>query len=354
MPTVCSIIVVTLNEVRHLPSLKKALDALKRPGGVELETILVDGGSIDGTPEMARQLGFHKVIVLPGAAIPVCRNRGLAEACGDWVAFLDGDCEPLPDWLAQAAAFLNTSHPRIIGWPVEPPGRGTWVQRAWHTHWLYKNRAVLAGKPVHTEAFRLITTRNMLLTRSVLEKVPAFDEQLVTGEDTDFVFRAHTQGIETIAVPALRVIHHGEPKTLREFHRQQLWHANRSSYLRIAKTTGGKVGGNVIWFTLAFLAAICMALAGFIAALAFHRLAWSLLAVPLVLLLMLPAILVGTRARRPSYIPALMILYGAYGLARVADLLGWGRHKKSWKTVTTARADLDFGRTTNSDTPASP
>jgi len=61
---VLSIMVVALNEERHIPGLKTALDKLDLPAGWSLETILVDGGSSDATVEVARMVDFG----MPGAA----------------------------------------------------------------------------------------------------------------------------------------------------------------------------------------------------------------------------------------------------------------------------------------------
>lgn len=329
----CSILVVTLNEAHHLPQLKAALDRLRRPPDTELETILVDGGSSDNTPQIARDSGFDRVMVLPGASIPACRNRGLSEASGDWVAFLDGDCEPDVDWLVNAAMYLDRETPTLVGWPVEPPSPGTWIQRAWHAHWMNKNRAAISAQPVRSEAFRLITTRNMLLNRKVLEYVNRFDEQLLTGEDTDFVFRAHRQGVEVIAVPSLRVVHRGEPATLSEFFRQQLWHANRLSYRRIVKETGGRVGGNVIYFTVAYCLTGLVAVVGLLLAVLRGHAAWGLLTLFWILLLAAPAFLVAARARQPKIFGPLIILYAVYGFARSLDLLGVHRIKRNWKST---------------------
>ena len=67
---VLSVLVVTLNEAPRIPLLKGALDDLSLPPGWTLETILVDGGSTDSTPDVARELSFDRVLVLPGASIP--------------------------------------------------------------------------------------------------------------------------------------------------------------------------------------------------------------------------------------------------------------------------------------------
>lgn len=330
-----SIIVVTFNEARHIARVKAAIDAQTLDIPVEIETILIDGGSRDGTAETARACGFTNVEILPGANIPVCRNAGLQQASGDWMAFLDGDCEPAPDWLSQAFPFLDQSAPVILGWPVEPPQERTWVQQAWYLHWAHKNANAEdweGHRVVRKEAFRLITTRNMLMNREAATLLDGFDENLPTGEDTDFVFRGYQRGFFVAAVPALRVWHHGEPDTLRAFYKQQLWHANRSSYKKIFAESGGKVGGNAPRFTLLFMGSLLLGMGGSVLALILCSPWWLLAWGPGWALVLLPAARTAFRARAPLQMPAIAVLYATYGWARTLDLIGLFRHKKSWKT----------------------
>jgi glycosyltransferase involved in cell wall biosynthesis len=59
----------------------------------------------------------------PGAA----RNRGAADARGEYLAFTEDDCEPQPDWLDRAAAALG-ARPAIdvlVGATISPDGRPT-------------------------------------------------------------------------------------------------------------------------------------------------------------------------------------------------------------------------------------
>lgn len=330
---VLSVMIVALNEERHIPGLMAALSKLHLPQGWSLETILIDGGSHDDTVEAARAAGFDECKVHPGASIPVCRNHALRLARGSSLAFLDGDCVPDPDWLLHAAPWLIKPTPVLLGYPVRPPENGNWIQRSWHAHWHHKNSAAREGDPVPVtaDAFRLITTRNMLFNRALLTVVPAFDETLTTGEDTDFAFRAAQAACEVVALPSLRVTHLGEPSTLREYFRQQLWHANRKAYATILKSSGGKSGANAIFFSYSFLVALALALASL--ALAPLLSPWFLLLlVPLATVTVLPALLIADRANSPVLFFRLIILYFLYGLARSVDLIGLSPRKKSWKS----------------------
>jgi glycosyltransferase involved in cell wall biosynthesis len=330
-----SIICVALNEQPHIARLKRSIDALAPVDGVAVETILVDGGSRDGTVGEANTAGFHHVSVHPGAGIPVCRNLGARTARGDWLAYVDADCELAVDWLQQGAPFLSGGEPAVIGWPVLPPENSTWVQRAWQVHWSCKNRAARNADhqgAVSDQAFRLLTTRNLLLNREVFDALDGFDENLPTGEDSDFVFRASHRGLIVLGVPTLQVVHYGEPATLRAFYRQQLWHANRTSYQTVLREQDGRGGGNAPLFAALFFVLGLLGTTGLAAAL------WSRAWMPLLALLpwlgliMGPAILIARRAGNLAYLFPLSLLYAAYGLAHALDLVGFHRTKTSWKS----------------------
>lgn len=327
---------VALNEARHVGKLQASINRLARPAGFEIETILVDGGSKDGTVEAARTAGFTKIIELPGANIPVCRNAAIREASGSWLAFVDADCELAEDWLEQARPLLESAPKMIVAWPARPPEPMTWVQSAWLFHWLNKNQKfdeVCGRTVVKEQGFRLATTRNMIFHRAVADALRGFNEELATGEDTDFAFRAYMAGIPVLGLPALRAFHHGEPDTLAKFYRQQIWHANRRSYEHIRKLSGGKIGGNAPKFAALFLATFTLALAGIFAA-AFIACGWFLLAtLPLLALNAGPAALLSLRGKSFRHFFALCVIYFAYGFARMLDLLGLAQTKASWKTT---------------------
>lgn len=115
-----SVIVPAHNEAGFIPRVLKAVID-QRPVGVELEVIVVDDGSTDGTAQAARGAGAE-VLELGGAGgnPAAARNRGAAAASGDPLVFLDSDCIPADGWLAA----LLAAHERgatVVGGALDLP-----------------------------------------------------------------------------------------------------------------------------------------------------------------------------------------------------------------------------------------
>jgi rSAM/selenodomain-associated transferase 2 len=81
-----SIIIPTLNEAAGIGATLAALQPLRSRGH---DVIVVDGGSEDGTPELARPLADRVIAAARGRASQM--NAGAAEARGDIVLFLHAD-----------------------------------------------------------------------------------------------------------------------------------------------------------------------------------------------------------------------------------------------------------------------
>ncbi|SHE93695.1 transferase 2, rSAM/selenodomain-associated [Microbulbifer donghaiensis] len=87
-----TIVVPLLNERQQLPDLIEHLRYLQARADCEL--ILVDGGSSDGSVELATAAGLHVLDAQRGRARQM--NAGAAAASGDWLLFLHADTR-LPD-----------------------------------------------------------------------------------------------------------------------------------------------------------------------------------------------------------------------------------------------------------------
>jgi glycosyltransferase involved in cell wall biosynthesis len=86
-----SIVIPTLNEAEGIGKTISniPMETLKKMG-FKIEVIVVDGGSIDGTDKIAKELGAH-VIYEPRRGYGRAYKTGFREAKGDIIVTLDGD-----------------------------------------------------------------------------------------------------------------------------------------------------------------------------------------------------------------------------------------------------------------------
>jgi rSAM/selenodomain-associated transferase 2 len=129
-----SIIVPTLNEASIIPHSLRALQSLRLRGH---ELIVVDGGSVDGTPALCQGLVDRLKICAPGRAPQM--NAGAAIAEGDILLFLHAD------------TILPQDPDRLIAEALSDSGR----------NWGYFRTRLSGSAPI----FRLIETMMNLRTR---------------------------------------------------------------------------------------------------------------------------------------------------------------------------------------------
>jgi glycosyltransferase involved in cell wall biosynthesis len=123
-----SIIIPLYNKA---PYVRRALDSIAAQTLADFEVIVVDDGSTDDGAAIvagysdARFRMIHQANAGPGAA----RNAGLAQARGEFIAFLDADDEWLPNYLQESVSKLESLGPGVAsltsGYIEYPSGAST-------------------------------------------------------------------------------------------------------------------------------------------------------------------------------------------------------------------------------------
>jgi len=96
-----SAIVPVWNGRDLLARLLATLEAQTRP---PTELLIVDNGSTDGAPDVARARGARVIAMGGNAGFAAAVNRGIREAGQPLVAILNSDVELAPDYLEKLAA----------------------------------------------------------------------------------------------------------------------------------------------------------------------------------------------------------------------------------------------------------
>ncbi|HVA65705.1 MAG TPA: glycosyltransferase [Elusimicrobiota bacterium] len=91
-----SVVIPTLNEAVGAPPVVARLKTLFSDNGISHEILVVDGGSSDGTQELARAAGAH-VLHCPVLGYGPAFRQGVQTAQGEFIITMDGDGSHPPD-----------------------------------------------------------------------------------------------------------------------------------------------------------------------------------------------------------------------------------------------------------------
>src|SRR5262245_4518179 len=101
-PPLASVIIPAYNAERFL---RQAVESALAQSYPNVEVLVIDDGSTDGTRQLADELakadGRLRVITQQNAGVGAARNRGIAEARGKYIAPLDADDFWYPEKLAR-------------------------------------------------------------------------------------------------------------------------------------------------------------------------------------------------------------------------------------------------------------
>ena len=181
-----SVIIPTFNRCEKL---RRAIQSVRRQEGVPYELIVVDDGSEDGTARMIQE-------EFPGAGYffqsnqgpAAARNRGVKQARGKWIAFLDSDDEWLAGKLETQLDFLKQNPGCKIVQTEE-----IWIRGGRRVNPMKKHQKF--GGFIFEKCLPLciISPSAVLMSRDLFMDAGGFDESLPACEDYDLWLRVAAQ-----------------------------------------------------------------------------------------------------------------------------------------------------------------
>jgi len=180
-----SVLIVSYNYGRFLPQCIESVLAQTWSG--DLEIVLVDDGSSDGTAELLRGFPMVRYVFQNHSGVAAARNRAFKEATGDYIAFLDADDLWKKEKLALQLKYLQ-EHP---GCEIVFSGYENFLENGVSPDEKWVKHEVLFAAGNKT----LLTTA--LFSRSVMLRCGNFDEGFRYGEDTEWTSRLGYLGLHS-------------------------------------------------------------------------------------------------------------------------------------------------------------
>jgi glycosyltransferase involved in cell wall biosynthesis len=219
-PRRVSVVIPARNEAIFIPRVIQAVLA-QRPAGVDLEVIVVDDGSTDGTAEAARAAGASAVVHAGAGGNPAAaRNRGAAVATGDPLVFLDADCIPAQGWLAAILA----AHERgatVVGGALDlPPGLPASARCDYYCGWYLVHSRRPAGEVPHHPPPNLSVRRGPFLSTSGFTEEQPFS---YTNEERAWQAALRRAGHRIYFEPRAVAYHYNRPGFANLLRRNYRW-----------------------------------------------------------------------------------------------------------------------------------
>lgn len=202
--------------------LSRCLAALCKQSFQDFEIVVIDDASTDATPDVIRQFNPERddirVVRLRNdshAGANPSRNRGIAVASGELIAFLDCDCIAEPEWLKRLIAPFSTESDNVVagvtGMVLDAPARSLFDKTFKGTHRIHS-----AGDASRLIAGNMCIRRELLLRYRLdedraekLQRTDGTPDVSVSGrgdeEGLHLILRA--AGYRLVAVPDAVVLH---------------------------------------------------------------------------------------------------------------------------------------------------
>lgn len=205
-----SVVIPTYQRAKVLP---RSIGSVLAQTWEDFELLVVDDGSSDRTPELLASLEDRRIRTFrqPNRGVAAARNRGVEEARGRLVTFLDSDDEALPNWLEACVAAAEDPGVGIVTGGARVVDAGT--QRT--QIWLPLPRGPFLGN----QTIRYAPPGTLAVRRELFLAVGGYAEALRYAENSELVFRlvpaCLERGLGVAVVDRPLVVYHRDPTAWR-------------------------------------------------------------------------------------------------------------------------------------------
>lgn len=192
-----SIITITYNSAK---TLQRTLESVQSQTYKDIEHVIVDGASADGTKEMiasyAKQRSNVRWISEKDNGIYNALNKGIALATGDIIGFLHSDdVLYAPDSIEQIAAAFQDPKIDVVYGDLQYCREGK-IVRSWKSNVFHPSSLKYGWMPPHP---------TMYVRKEVYQQVGEYDEWFHISADYDMMLRIFQSGYQSHYIPEVLV-----------------------------------------------------------------------------------------------------------------------------------------------------
>ncbi len=227
-----SIIIPVYNTSAYLERCISAVKSMDFPAN-EYEILAVDNNSTDGSLELLSKFEGIRVLRENKQGSYAARNHAVRESKGEFLAFTDSDCMPLPNWLKSIESALQDPSRQIVMGPriADSIRRSVQLLAAYESK---KDELVFEStSPDLYYGF----TNNMGVRKSAYDRCGPFEER-PRGADTIFVRRVVNEfGCHAVCYNKQMLVRHAELDSISSYYNKMYTYGrSHQLYQRIIKT----------------------------------------------------------------------------------------------------------------------
>jgi glycosyltransferase involved in cell wall biosynthesis len=209
-PQSCSVVIRAYNEAGHIGRLLRGIQQQNLP---EVEVILVDSGSTDGTVQIAQGFGVKLVQITPAEfTFGRSLNWGIEAASNDYVAIISAHCYPVyPDWLEKLIEPLAEPDVAICYGKQRGGETNQYSEHQWFKQYF-------PDYSIPQQGHAYCHNANSAIRKSLWAQHP-FNEQLTGLEDLGWGSWAFQQGYKIAYSAKAEIIHLHDEKPTQVFNR---------------------------------------------------------------------------------------------------------------------------------------
>ena len=198
---------------KNLRGLKAVISDLRQSDiAIAYEIIVCNDGANRFISDWLTDQGIKEISIGKKQGSYFARNRGIEASMGNWLLFVDADVEVFPNWFQHIEAQLDTYDYFAFNVKVKTNSKDALCKR-YSVYKEFQTKQFFEERHFGVTAF-------ILVKKSLIQTIGAFEQRVMSGGDLEFGMRTHSAGFKQYFQEQHFVSH--KPRTLFQKFKKQI------------------------------------------------------------------------------------------------------------------------------------